>query len=807
MKAPPPVRTSYNSSVPEAHNETSHNALLGIGFEIPFDKIKPEQVEPACQALIENARAAIRAISEHSGPRTYANTLGALDAATEALETAITVVGHLESVASTPELRDAYNKAQPEVSAFFAGIPLDAELWRALKAYSETDDAKALTGPKKRFLEKTIDDFKRNGADLDHDGKKRLEELTREFATLTNKYAQNIVEATKAYELIIEDEKKLAGLPPSAIEAARESAKSKNKEGWRFTLQAPSYIAVMTYLDDASIREEMYRAYNRRATEGELDNTKLIARILELRAEKARLLGKRDFADFVLADRMAKNGNRAKSFVADLTEKTRRAFEKENEELNNFRRKKEGGEAKAIEPWDVAYYAEKMRQELYDFDEEELRPYFPVDRVLAGMFEIAGRLYGIQIEERKNLPVWSPAVRAYDIFDEDRHRIGAFYSDVYPREEKRGGAWMNGLMLGLPESSGRFSPHLALICANVTPPIGDKPALLTHEEVETMFHEFGHLLHHCLSKVEVRSLGGTNVAWDFVELPSQIMENWCWEKEALDLFARHHETGALIPDELFNKMKRARTFRAANAMMRQLGFAQVDLSLHVDYSPQSDGPIVEYSRNLMQQYAPAPYKNDYAFIAAFGHLFSSEVGYAAGYYSYKWAEVLDADAFTRFKADGIFSREAGRAFQKNILERGNGADPAELYRTFMGRDPSMHALLERSGLAPKLDAAAPADAGDKKKVFQNRDVVQQQLDLPNIVFYSFVGDTSDKYRNTIESIITRVVGVKNIRRRHTQPSAGGKYTAYRFDVFHERFEDVEQIYREVGSLPETRFVL
>lgn len=723
-----------------------------------------------------------------------------LDAATEQLDLAITIVGHLESVTSSPPLRDAYNAVLPEVSAFYANIPLDPELWLAVKAYAETDDAKALTGTKKRFLEKTIEDFKRQGADLDEAGKKRLEELTREFALITNKYAQNVVDATAAFELIVEDEKKLSGLPQSAIDAARASAKSKNKEGWRFTLQAPSLIPVLTYLDDAEIREKVYRAHNARATEGERDNRKLMGRILELRREKAQLLGKKDFADFVLADRMAKDGARAVAFVDDLANRTRSAFERENIDLNEYRKKKEGPNAPALQPWDVGYYAEKLRLELYNFDEEELRPYFPADKVLPGMFQTAERIYGITIQQRTDLPVWSPNVQAYDIFDENKERIGSFYSDLYPREEKRSGAWMNGLINGRPLPQG-FAPHLALICANVTPPMDDKPALLTHDEVSTLFHEFGHLLHHCLSRVDVRSLAGTNVAWDFVELPSQIMENWVWEKEALDLFGRHFETGATIPTDLYEKMNRARTYRAANAQMRQLGFATVDLALHVKYSPEKDGEIVDYSRELMQKFAPAKYQNDYAFIAGFNHLFASETGYAAGYYSYKWAEVLDADAFTRFKKEGVFSREVGRQFRENILQQGNGADPSELYRAFMGREPNLDALLERSGLLPAKPAA------EAKPMFENREVVEKQLDLPNVVYYSFVGTTSDEYRSSVEAIISKVAGAANIRGRTAHPSSGGKYTAYRFDVFHVRFEDVEQVYREVGALPGTRFVL
>jgi oligopeptidase A len=668
------------------------NPLLGIDFEIPFDRIRAEHVRPGIHALLDRARQAIASIGASSEPRTYENTLAALDRATEKLDVAMTVVGHLESVTTNPELRDAYNEVQPEVSAFYASIPLDAKLWAKIKELAATPEAKQLEGAKKRHLKKTVDDFKRHGADLDDAGKKRLEELSRELASVTSKYGQNVLDETAAWDLIIEDESKLAGLPESARQAAKQSAEQKGKSGWRFTLQAPSLIPVLTYLDDRAIREQIYRAYNARASKGEKANPPLIARILELRREQGALLGYQNFGDLVLEDRMAKSTAEARKFVERLTDKTRSAFEAEHRALLDFAKVKE------IAPWDLAYWAEKLRLALYEFDEEELRPYFPAEQVLEGLFSTASRLYGVKISARPTMPTWHPDVRPYSIASESGEFLGAFYVDLHPREEKRGGAWMNGLISGV--AAGKtLSPHLALICANVTPPIGDQPALLTHDEVTTMFHEFGHLLHHLMSRVEVRSLAGTNVAWDFVELPSQIMENWCWEREALDLFAHHYATGAPIPDDLFEKMNRARTFRAAYAMMRQLGFASVDLALHTQYDPAKDGDVVAYARSIMQRFAPVKYDPDYAFICSFGHLFASSVGYAAGYYSYKWAEVLDADAFTRFKQGGVFSREVGEAFKKNILERGDAEDPMVLYQAFMGREPSLDPLLERSGLS------------------------------------------------------------------------------------------------------------
>ncbi|HUO33117.1 MAG TPA: M3 family metallopeptidase [Bryobacteraceae bacterium] len=673
------------------------NPLLNLPFHIPFDQIRAGDVRPAVTELLREARARIDALAGGAKPRTFENTLAALDNATEPLDEAMAVVRHLESVATYPELRDVYNAVQPEVSAFYSGIPLDAALWGTIRAYAATGEAAALTGTKRRFLTKTIDTFRRHGADLDAAGKARLEAIDVELATVTTKFSQNVLDATNAFELTIADEAGLKGLPPSAVAAARESAAQKGIAGWRFTLQAPSYMPVMTYLEDADVRRKMYHAYAVRASSGACDNRPLLDRILGLRREKAELLSFRNFADLVLHDRMAHTGERALQFLKDLKSKTEVHFARENRELLEFRRKLEGPDAPELEPWDVAYYAEKQRAALYDFDEEELRPYFPLERVLRGLFEIAQRLYGIQVTEESGVPVWDPQARYYAVYDAGDRFIGGFYADWYPRENKRGGAWMDALITGHPANGGR-KPHLGLICGNLTRPLADRPALLTHYEVTTIFHEFGHLLHHLLSRVEVRGLAGTNVAWDFVELPSQIMENWTWERAPLDLFARHYQTGAPIPGELLEKMVRARNFRSANAQMRQLGFGFLDLALHTDYAPARDGAVIPYTRAILQQYSPAPLPEDHAMVAAFTHLFSSPVGYGAGYYSYKWAEVLDADAFTRFREHGIFSAEVGAEFRDRILARGDSEDPAELYRQFMGRDPDPNALLARSGL-------------------------------------------------------------------------------------------------------------
>jgi oligopeptidase A len=673
------------------------NPLLEIQFKIPFDQVKAEHVEPAIDVLLAEAQQGIDALAADSEPRTYENTLLALENVGERLEFAMGVVSHLETVATYPELRAAHNAVRPKVSEFYSKIPLNEALWKQLKQFAETDEARALTGTRARFLKKTLDDFRRSGADLDEGGKARLTELNIELVKATTKYSENVLDATNEFELIVDDEGKLVGLPPSALAVAKQDAEAKGKQGWRFTLQGPSYVAVMTYLDDAEIRERVYRAYTTRATKEPFDNRELILKVLEARREKAELLGYRDFADLVLEERMARTGQGARDFVDKLKAKTLAAFERENEELLAFRKELEGPDAPELNAWDVGYYSEKMRQARYDFDEEELRPYFAFERVLDGMFELVGRLYGIEVVERRDAPVWDPSVKYYNVLDEGGAHIGSFYADFDPRENKRGGAWMDSFLIAVP---GGPHPHLGLICGNQTPPVGGKPALLTHREVETIFHEFGHLLHHLLSRVEVRSLGGTNVPWDFVELPSQIMENWCWEREALDLFGRHYETGEAIPEELFQKMKRARNFRAANAQMRQLSFGTMDLAVHRDYDPRKDGDVMQYAFDILQSFASAKLPPEHAMIAAFTHLFSSPVAYGAGYYSYKWAEVLDADAFSRFANEGIFSRMVGMEFRERILARGDSEDPAQLFRDFVGRDPDPEALLRRQGLLP-----------------------------------------------------------------------------------------------------------
>ena len=670
------------------------NPLLDLTFPVPFDAIREEHIEPAVRTRLTEAQAAIDAIAESTGPFGYESTLGALERASERLELVMSLVEHLESVSTTPALREAYNALLPDVSAFSSSIPLNPGLWRALNEFSKTPEAAALDPIRRRLLDNTLADFRRSGAELDDQKKDRLKAIDGELSVITTRFSQNVLDSTNEFEIVIEDEAALAGLPESAKTAARDSAQNKGKTGYRFTLQAPSLMAVLTYAADAALRERMWRAQSTLATEGKHDNRPIVARILELRKEKAQLLGFRDFADFQLDDRMAKKGADAQRFVNELRERTQAAFERETRELLAFRRELEGASAPALNPWDVSYYAEKLRKARFSLDEEELREYFPAELALKGAFTVAERLYGVRIELLDAVPAWDQAVRAYRIVDESNVELGTFYVDLYPRENKRGGAWMHGLIASVPPQ-----PNLAVFCLNASPPSGGKPSLLLHRDVETLFHEFGHLLHHCLSRVPVRSLAGTRVAQDFVELPSQIMENWCSEREALDLFARHYATDMPLPALLLERMNAARTFRAASMQMRQLGFAAVDLALHIDYRPEKDGDVLRYAREILARYAVAPFPDNYAMLASFSHLFGHPVGYAAGYYSYKWAEVLDADAFGRFKAEGLLSRKVGQEFKDRLLSQGNSRDPMELFVAFRGRKPTVDALLERQGLS------------------------------------------------------------------------------------------------------------
>lgn len=679
---------------------TMANPLTKRTSTIPFNAFTADQVSPAIDALLKETTEELEVIKNCTAPRTFDNTLRALDDLGLNLDYAMSVISHLESVATTPALRAAYNEVLPKVSDFRSKLMLDEGLWRALSTYAETQEAHNLPAHQRRFLATTLDSFRRSGAELAADKKTTLAEINTELATITNSFSQNTLDATNAFEYVTTSLDDLQGLPESAIAMGRASAAARKVEGWRYTLQAPSFMAIMTYADSAPLRETFYRAYNNRCAGGSFDNTKNLNRILDLRRRKANLLGFTDFSDLVLADRMAKCGETAAQFVENLCTRIENYFKKDKAELDAFFTSVTGRHASSLKPWDVAYYAEKMRKANYDFDEEELRPYFELSRVMNGLFSLVEKVFGLRVEANPSLPTWDDTVKAYSTFDaESGTLLGHFYADLHPRENKRGGAWMNNLVMHVP-ADGDCMPHVGLIAGNFTPPNEAGLSLITHDEVTTLFHEFGHLMHQLCNTTELRGQSMSGVAWDFIELPSQILENWCWDRESLNIFASHYETGAQIPDELFAKMLKARNYRSASHLMRQLGFSTVDFALHRTYLPERDGDILSYSRRILDRFSTLPLPDDFAMIATFTHLFSSPVAYAAGYYSYQWAEVLDADAFSRFEREGLMNRATGLDFRDKILSRGDSADPAALFESFMGRAPDVSALLKRAGLAP-----------------------------------------------------------------------------------------------------------
>ena len=684
--------------------------FLADKFQIAWSELKPENIVSDITEAIEIAQNQVDLISQPSpagDELTFENTLIALESAYESLSRPWGLVSHLDSVSNSDPLREAYNAMLPKVSEFYSKVPLNSGLWNRIKAYSETEEAKSLSGTRLRFLEETLSDFQNSGADLPSEDKSRLMQIESELAQKTQKYSENVLDSTNQWELIVDNEEDLSGLPENSKAAALENAKSKGigseeNPKWRFTLQAPSYFPVLEHVHSDSIRKKVWEGTCSIGASGDYDNSNLVWEILELRQKKAELLGKKNFADQVLQRRMAKSGATALAFVEDLHQRTKPFFDVETEELEKYKAQVDGGESSAMEPWEIAYWAEKRRKAEYDFDDEELRPYFSMEKVIDGMFSIATKIFGIRINQPENQPeVWHEEVKFYEIYDEDSGaHLGSFYTDWFPRESKRSGAWMNYLRTGEPQADGTHSPHLGLMCGNMTPSVAGSPALLKHDEVETVFHEFGHLLHHLLGEVEVKSLNGVNVAWDFVELPSQIMENFCWDRQSLDLFALHHETGDPIPDDLYQKMMAARNYRSATAMMRQLSLGKLDLELHINeaQAASENKNLDDLTESLLSEYSIPTLTRPSTMARRFGHLFASPTGYAAAYYSYKWAEVLDADAFTRFSKEGIMNPDTGRDFREKILSKGNSDDPKMLFQNFMGREPDPEALLIRSGL-------------------------------------------------------------------------------------------------------------
>lgn len=690
--------------------------FLASDFHVRWSTLVPDAIEADIRHALELSKRSIEAIcAQDPAEASYESAFLALETATEELSDGWGRLNHLDSVSDNPAQREELNKMLPDVSDFYSSIALNDRLWTVLKTCGESPQIEKLDSVRKRFVEETLADFRQSGADLPPEQKQRVAAIEAELSKITKQYSEHVLDSTNAWDLVITDEAKLAGLPESAKAGAAANARAKDIEApaWRFTLQFPSMFPIMQHLHDDGIRRQVWEASSKVGGYGEYDNTSLVWKILELRHEKASILGHSHFADLTLLRRMAKTGEGALEFIENLHSRIVPAFHADFKQIAQYKAAKSGQPVDALEPWETAYWAERQRKENYNLDDEELRPYFPVDGVMSGMFEIASRIFGITIQQKETIfidpksPVqnpeskietWHPEVSFYEIHDsKSGSHLGSFYADWHPRESKRGGAWMNSLHTG---NSGE--PHLGLIIGNMSPPVDGKSALLTHSEVETIFHEFGHLLHGMLSQVPVKSLSGTSVPWDFVELPSQIMENFCWDRQSLDLFARHHETDEPIPAELFDKMIAARNYLSASAFMRQISFAKLDLELHIHLDQWLGQDLDAVDRAILADYR-APLKTDSpSMLRRFGHLFSSSTGYAAGYYSYKWAEVLDADAFTRFQKEGILNPETGRAFREHILSKGNSAPADELYRRFMGRDPELEPLLVRAGLADPI---------------------------------------------------------------------------------------------------------
>jgi oligopeptidase A len=652
----------------------------------------PQQVVPAVEeALVEAeaAQAVLAAPLEPGKMPTWEDSIEALDTLSERLRRVTTPIHHLLAVSESPELREAWNAVLPRVTAFWSRLYLDQGIWSRIQAFAESPAARTLNSLQRRHLDRTLRDFKRAGASLAPVERERLEAIEVALSELEQTFSEHVLDATASWSLHIDDETELDGIPEDALERFAAKAQQDGKAGgWTLTLDAPAVQAVLKHARSRSLRETVHQAYLVRGTEAPWDNRPLIPQILKLRQEKARLLGYPDYPDFRLEPQMAATGEKARAFVSDLVGRTRPFWLRDLEALAEEART---WGIETLRPWDVSWLAENLRKRRYDLDEEALRPYFPLERVLQGMFALAQRLFGLTITEEPTSQVWHPDVRYFRMADADGTHLASFYVDFFPRPEKRQGAWMADFIYGDPD---RGHPHLGQMACNFPPPSQGKPSLLPHREVETLFHEFGHLLHHCTSRVPIEGRGGINVAWDWVELPSQLMENWTWEEEALALISGHWETGDPLPRPLLERMLEARRFMGGWSQMRQLSFGTMDLALHTTYDADRDGDAVAWASAQLLPLSP-----DETFAAAhplpsFLHLFSG--GYAASYYSYLWSEVLEADLFRRFKEEGIFSPALGRAYLDTILSQGDVEDPDVLFRRFMGRDPDPEALLERN---------------------------------------------------------------------------------------------------------------
>ncbi len=660
----------------------------------PFDKIKNADYLPALQEGLALGRKDVAAIVNNPAKSTFENTIVALERSGDLLGKVTSVLFNLNSAETTPELQKIVKEASPMLSEYGNDITLNEKLFARIKSVYDSRASLKLNTESAMLLEKAYKRFARNGANLDAKGKERLRAIDKEMSQLSLQFGENVLNETNEYSMTVTDEKELAGLPDYVREAAKATAKQKGKEGYTFTLQAPSYGPFMQYADNRTLREKLYMAYNGRGFRGDKnDNSAIINKMVNLRYERANLLGYKTHADFVLEESMAGSRGKVQSFLDELVTYARPAAERQLAELTTYA-KAHGFTEDKIQVWDNSYYAEKLKKEKYDLDDETLKPYFKLENVLNGAFTIANKLYGITFKERTDIPVYNSEVKTYDVFDKDGKFLAVFYGDYFPRPGKRSGAWMNDVQSQKVENGQNIRPHIVNVC-NFTRPTETKPSLLTFYEVTTLFHEFGHGLHGMLANGQYESLSGTSVPRDFVELPSQVMENWCYDPEALKLFAKHYQTGEVIPNELIEKIRASQNFLAGLANMRQLRLGLTDMYWH---SQKPTGESISDVENRVDSVANLfPRVKGIAVSPAFSHIFAG--GYSAGYYSYKWSEVLDADAFEAFKEKGgLGSREVADSFRKNVLEKGGTEKPMELYKKFRGREPSPKAMLRRSGL-------------------------------------------------------------------------------------------------------------
>ena len=665
---------------------TKHNTA-------PFSQIKMEDYKPAFTQNIACAKAEIDAIINNPEAPTFENTIEALDFSGNPLDRLSSIFFNLNSAETSEEMQKIAQEVSPLLTEFSNDITLNEDLFKRIKSVYEQKDSLILTAEQSTLLDKKFKSFSRNGALLSEDKKIRLREIDTKLAKLKLTYDENVLAETNNYELIITNEIDLKGLPEGAIEAAKALAKSKGIEGWIFTLDFPSYLPFVTYADNRELRKEIAIAAGKKAFQSnEFDNQEITLNIAKLRFERANLLGYETHSHFVLEERMAQNPEKVKSFLNDLLVKAKPAAKREFAELTAFAKELDGIDH--LEKWDGAYYSEKLKQKLFNLNDEKLKPYFKLENVLNGAFTIAGKLFGLTFSETFDIDKYHEEVTTYEVKDQNNELVAVFYADFFPRKGKRNGAWMTSFKSQSIQNGKNERPHISNVC-NFTKPTETKPSLLTFNEVTTLFHEFGHALHGMLADTVYPSLSGTSVYWDFVELPSQIMENWCYEPEALALFAKHYETGEIIPQEYVEKIKESASFQEGMATLRQISFGLLDMAFHSN-NPNGITDVKAFEKTAFEGTTLYPDVAENCMSVAFSHIFAG--GYSSGYYSYKWAEVLDADAFAYFQEKGIFNKEVATKFKDNILSKGGTELPMELYKRFRGQEPSPDALLKRAGL-------------------------------------------------------------------------------------------------------------